>query len=349
MFCFFVISKLSADYIHEYTLDLYYANGVKSDARNSTYRCWQIKSIQLKAKYPSLKQALKFGKAKLSYNASYLWGIGDLAEVIIQYRNEHPAAAITWMALAKFVEKRFKVDLDIMVDLLGKITSEATLSEQTNAYIKSVEQGHGVITVAHSQGNFFTNEAFKRITTEAQKGWMKPYLHMISVASPSKEVFNNGPHVTFDNDVIAVLQSMPTTYTNPNRDQFRNALEEVVDDFSIAFHGFDYYMGEEVTYTDGFGTHTVSTQIARTDIEKYIMDALDIHLNEESQWEKANDYGCLCKDKRIIMKHKWDTELTKELAATKVFEFDKNGKLYHVLNQAKTGLLYVRSTMHAMS
>lgn len=336
-------SKLSADYIHEYSIDLYYANGVLASEEETSELNWLLETKKLKQQYPSLKQALKYGEAKLSYNASYLWGIGDFAETIIQYRNEHPAAAITWTALSAFVEERLKVDLDKMVDLLGEITSEATLSEQTNAYMKSVEQGHGVITVAHSQGNFFTNEAFKRITTEAQKGWMKPYLHMISVASPSKEVFNNGPHVTFDNDIIAALQSMPTTHTNPNRDQFRNALGEVVDDFSINFHGFDYYMGEEVTYTDGFGTHTVSTQIARAGIEKYIMDALDAHLNAESQWEKAKDYGCLCKDKRIIMKHKWDTELTKELAATKVFEFDKNGKLYHVLNQDKTGLTYARS------
>lgn len=343
MFSCLAISKLSADYIHEYTIDLYYANGVKANARNSVSEDWTYRSNDLKAKYPSLNQALKYGEAKLSYNASYLWGIGDFAETIIQYRNEHPAAEITWQALTKFVEARFKVDLDKLVDLLGKITSEATLSEQTNAYMRSVEQGHGVVTIAHSQGNFFTNEAFNRIITEAQKGWMKPYLHMISVASPSKEVFNNGPHVTFDNDVIAALYSMPTTHINPNRDRFRNALGEVVDDFSINFHGFDYYMGEEVSYTDGFGAHTVSTQIAKADIEKYIIDALDAHLSAESQWEKAKDYGCLCKDKRIIMKHKWDTELTKELSTTKVFEFDKNGKLYHVLNQNKTDLTYVTS------
>lgn len=91
-------SKVSADYIHEYTVDLYYANGVKADARNSAYRSWQIKSIQLKVKYPSLKQALKYGEAKLSYNASYLWGIRDLAEVVIPYllrlSVSHQAAAV---------------------------------------------------------------------------------------------------------------------------------------------------------------------------------------------------------------------------------------------------------------
>lgn len=91
-------SKLSADYIHEYSIDLYYANGVKANARNSASEDWTYRSNDLKAKYSSLKQALKYGEAKLSYNASYLWGIGDFAEVVIPYllrlSVSHQAAAV---------------------------------------------------------------------------------------------------------------------------------------------------------------------------------------------------------------------------------------------------------------
>ena len=66
--------KVSADilgYVHEYTVDLYYGNGVKADARNSSYHDWQIRTIKMKIAYPSLKQALKYGETKLAYNASY--------------------------------------------------------------------------------------------------------------------------------------------------------------------------------------------------------------------------------------------------------------------------------------
>ena len=97
-----LLSRVHADYIHEYTVDLYYANGVSADAKNISYRKWQIYSVQLKSKYPSLKQALKYGEAKLAYNASYLWGISDLTEVILQYRAEHPMAEIIWQALSWF-------------------------------------------------------------------------------------------------------------------------------------------------------------------------------------------------------------------------------------------------------
>jgi hypothetical protein len=172
---------------------------------------------------------------------------------------------------------------------------------------------------------------------------MKPYLHMIGVATPSTGVYNNGPHVLFDNDTIAVLQAASVTHKNPHRSQFRNALNEVVDEFDVAFHAFSYYMGEEVTYEDGFGKHTVSTQIARTDIERHIMNALDAHLKAKSQWKKEKELGYLCEDKRILMKHKWDDSLSKKFGKTEVYEFDEDGKLYFVLRDDFQELTYVRS------
>ncbi len=245
----------SARWVHEWTVDLYYANGVLADEQKLEKFDWKRRTKLLKQKHPSLNQALRFGEAKLAYNASYLWGISDLTEVILQYGAEHPAAEVTWQALSFFLKKKLKIDLGDLMERLGKITSEYTISEQMKAYEESVRNGHGVITVAHSQGNFFTNEVFKRIATMPKTSWMKPYLHMIGVAPPSTEVFGGGPHVLFDNDTIAVLQAQSVTHHNPYRAQFRNALGETVDDFSVAFHSFAYYMGEEVKYTDGFGTH----------------------------------------------------------------------------------------------
>jgi len=58
--------------IHEYTVDLYYANGVLASEEKIAEFDWLKISTKLKVKYPSLKQALKYGEAKLAYNASYL-------------------------------------------------------------------------------------------------------------------------------------------------------------------------------------------------------------------------------------------------------------------------------------
>jgi len=66
--------KVSADilgYVHEYTVDLYYANGVLADSKKVSEQEWDDRTRELQIKYPSLKQALKYGEAKLAYNASY--------------------------------------------------------------------------------------------------------------------------------------------------------------------------------------------------------------------------------------------------------------------------------------
>ncbi len=89
LFFLFIVfsSSLQANgarFVHEWAVDLYYANGALADDRKSSYRDWQIRTIKLKQKYPSLKKALRYGEAKLAYNASYLWGFSDLTEVILQ-------------------------------------------------------------------------------------------------------------------------------------------------------------------------------------------------------------------------------------------------------------------------
>lgn len=101
----------SARFVHEWAVDLYYANGVLADARKSELQDWTDRADDLKAKYPSLKKALRSGEAKLAYNASYLWGFSDLTEVILQFRAEHPTAEVTWQLLSKFLKKRLKFDI----------------------------------------------------------------------------------------------------------------------------------------------------------------------------------------------------------------------------------------------
>ena len=90
LFLFIVFSSSlqagNARLVHECTVDLYYANGVLADEQKLEKFDWKRRMKLLKQKYPSLKQALRFGEAKLAYNASYLWGISDLTEVILQYR-----------------------------------------------------------------------------------------------------------------------------------------------------------------------------------------------------------------------------------------------------------------------
>ncbi len=319
--------------IHEYTVDLYYANGVLASSQEESKATWDDYSRELRQKYPSLKQALKHGEAKLAYNASYLYGVHDFFESFLQYADEHPGAKITWELLKKYIEKKFKVDIGGLVEGLSNIVSESTLTEQREAYKDSVKRGHGVITVAHSQGNFFTNKVFGDIT--GLKSWMKPYLHMIGVASPSKSVFGGGPHVTFDNDMItAIPGNLTFTHTNPNRKGYEKADGTFSDELSEVYHGFNYYMGEAVNEHDGkHARDNVSTQKAKVDIEIYILQALAAHLQADSQWKPKKEIGCICKKKYIEVTHQFDSKEMDTLLKgqeIKSFSADGVGKIYTV-------------------
>jgi hypothetical protein len=60
--------------IHEYTVDLYYANGVLAIDEEEAKYLWMKRVKGLRNANLSLKKALRYGEAKLAYNASYLWG-----------------------------------------------------------------------------------------------------------------------------------------------------------------------------------------------------------------------------------------------------------------------------------
>ena len=84
------------------------------------------------------------------------------------------------------------------------------LSSQIKNYKATLESGFKIITVAHSQGNFYTNFAFEQIKS--------PNVKMISVATPASYVFGNGPYFTFKSDGIIkyVSTALELNQTKPN-------------------------------------------------------------------------------------------------------------------------------------
>ena len=77
-----------------------------------------------------------------------------------------------------------KLDLikwrDWLASLVGYVTSHASdLKKQIDAYKASIDNGHSVLVVAHSQGNLFTGEAFAALGPCMQKQF-----EAVSIASP---------------------------------------------------------------------------------------------------------------------------------------------------------------------
>ena len=97
------------------------------------------------------------------------------------------------------------------------------LKEMVAKYSQSINDGHGVILVTHSQGNLFALEAVNRVNfsmgIQAFKPWMRKYVHHVSIASPATKFASDSHWLTsLDNDVVARIPgSVGFSHINPVR------------------------------------------------------------------------------------------------------------------------------------
>jgi len=199
----------------------------------------------------------------------------------------------------------------------GKFDDFLESFTQINTYKNSIRLGHGVIVIAHSQGNLYTNEAYNALSGNDE--WMRKYFHMMGVATPADHVAGGGPYVTFDNDPIHSLPgSLNANLINQNRYySYTNALGEYVEGFTTAFHSFNYYLGIPTIVGDKF----VSTTQASTLIQNFIFEKIEEHKNADSQWEIADKYVKLVEEfKRLTKQSDINKKLWEMLMATGRYE-----------------------------
>lgn len=168
------LNTLLATEINEYKVDLYYANGIMlQDSAEQAEDKWRIRVKNLLQKYPQLQT--KIGKTDVAYNISH--GIvEDLWESFNQKVDLEPSWNAGWEGFKEVIDR---IPLTKAVGYLIKAAEIAneyisgnTLDEQVTKYKESIESGHGVVVVAHSQGNLFTSQAYNRLVGESKDGWM---------------------------------------------------------------------------------------------------------------------------------------------------------------------------------
>jgi uncharacterized membrane protein YgcG len=313
--------------INEYKTDLYYANGMGMElSETKALETWQSKVRALKKSNLQLKNTTP----KIAYNSSTKSnngdGIEDYFEVLLQWIGQSPERVdlgLNW-SLTKEFNLTYIKWLQDQKAKLSEILNIVDLNNHIAAYKQSIESGRGVVVVAHSQGNFFTNKAYGILDY-----WMQPYFHMIGVASPAISVAGGGPRISFDNDPVHLFSSTTDSITNPNRAQ--------PDLPSLDFHSFAYYMGEPVLSSGSF----VSTNIAKVKIENAILAGVSAHQSAPSQWKNVRGMnGCDCESNRVQVAHNFDSDLDIKLQDEDVFNFNSDGKIYSV-----NGLDYVRAVV----
>jgi len=74
-----------------------------------------------------------------------------------------------------------------------KKREQEDVKTQFTAYTKSIKDGHGVVVIAHSQGNLFTNVVYDMFTNhwlpwDEDTEWMRKYFSAFAVGSPANSV-----------------------------------------------------------------------------------------------------------------------------------------------------------------
>lgn len=215
---------------------LVYANGMFNDQVEAQKNLDDYRGMYIK-KYPNSPIHL----SHLAYNTNESLLV-QVYEVYTQYISSTGEAF--WSNMAKvypFANDSFK---DSISDQAAR---DANLAEQIEAYQAFIDKRYNVVTVAHSQGNFYTLSAFNYLGTPATK--------MVSVATPAQAVYRDGPYFTFTTDPIGDLTPLAL---EPN-------LQKAVPS------KFDH----------GFMTHYMTDTNAKSLILKATNDALSIPLDNQ--------------------------------------------------------------------
>jgi len=191
--------------IDERKIDVYFANGIKTNEGNATVNTWLLRNTILDTKYYGIEIEMKkhIGKVTEAYNSTHNMFVDedggfDLLESfaqLINYQEYYDA----WVASMSYRMIQTSHDRD--------------LETQVIAYKESIKSGHKVLVVAHSQGNLFTYEAYRRLD-----GWMQDYFEAVSVASPRHDLIKEGtPRISWHNDLVAHIGLYDDFVTNPVR------------------------------------------------------------------------------------------------------------------------------------
>jgi len=344
LFTLFFSSQVFAEtfLIDERKTDIYFANGVGAVSPDISFDQGENQIALYLEATPST--APYIGKYDLAFNTGHGL-LMDYFEAWLQYTDEHPNAAITWSAFKTLlgripgVGRYASASLNLNEAVVKDFETE-DIATQVDAYKKSISAGHGVLVLAHSQGNFFTNKAYD--PRNGLKSWMQEYFVTVGLASPSDVHIPNSSYYRYDNDPISALNGVGTDIRNPKR-HFYFTLEYtdnhstspcpgiVVDDGETPTCYVENSQGFESEYYGGFHLFDFYMETSTSDIYQSLTSAINFHNSplRDSQWKKSEEFGCGC-DKRIKVVHKKDDSMNAQMADVDVVKFDEEVKLYPI-------------------
>ncbi|WP_324171312.1 cadherin domain-containing protein [Sulfurimonas sp.] len=332
--------------INEYKSDIYFANGVGATSREKSYMQGEVVYDNYIDNDLQIEDFV--GKYDLAFNTGR-GPISDYSEAWFQYLDENAIYNVGWNAFTEAISRATGPIIGGALKLTEetiKHLEQNDINTQVEAYRQSIYNGHKVIVIAHSQGNFFTNKAYKTFNIKTDK-WIQNYFVTIGLASPSDIKINNSSYLTYDNDPISILNGAGTVMDNPMRYYTWYAGPNVPVDSTTTSpcvgtevavgktpycNDADWIAKEKSSYRKYHEfKYYMSTPITRDKVYSFITNAINSHKTAKSQWKFKKQSQCGisgCEDKLREVEHEYDSVNLK--IDDKVYPFKEEGKLYKV-------------------
>jgi len=155
---FVFLGSFAFSSIDEYKIDVYFGNGILTKQKSA------INNADILRKAIKQKTSLSYynnniGKVDYAYNRTD-GQIIDLLESLMQ--------KIDGTGIAEALKKSIQIPI-LLAGLLTQKAHDSDLDLQITQYKESIEKGHKVLVVAHSQGNLFAYEVFANLDVWMQK------------------------------------------------------------------------------------------------------------------------------------------------------------------------------------
>lgn len=124
---------------------------------------------------------------------------------VAEQKLDEPNEYWEWLADLSIAPQWFKNDFRryVEVNAAASYSNDADLRTMVDEYLQDLRSGKKVVLVAHSQGNFYANNAYQYISQYFPK--YKDSVGIVSVGTPANRVNGGGPYVTNSNDLIINL------------------------------------------------------------------------------------------------------------------------------------------------
>lgn len=152
---------------------------------------------------------------EIEYDLAYNYTHGpftDMVQAADQHLSQYSHEVLLWLHGVGVIPDWF---LQMQQRLLqaAYVANAPELTDHVAKYRDAVLQGRKVLIVAHSQGNFYANQAHQ-ILASSQPAIPMASIGIVSVASPANQVAGGGSHVTHHRDVIQFVPgSLATNWT----------------------------------------------------------------------------------------------------------------------------------------